>query len=428
MQAMPLLLLAVYASSYLDRHIFSLLLEPIRLDLNLTDLEAGLVSGLAFSIVYAVGLIPAGYLAARGNRRNLVALSALLWGTMTAACGLATSFWQLMSARAAMALSEAGAVPGSHSLLSDGAIEQNRLKAFGRFMTGPSIGGVLAVVIGGMIGQAYGWRSAMIVAGVLGSLPGLLLFLAREPVRAYWPETKDTETGSLPEPSRFRDVARTILGNPAAWLATVAEATNQIVVAGAVVWYPAFLMRVHGFSPTQTAGLITVASLLAISGTLLSSWLIQRLSWRRQAWLAWGPAVLIAVTKPFSAVFLLSDQPIAFLAAFLVPAAFSLSTYAPTISLIHSAVTPGQRPLASALLLSLATIIGMGIGPALVGWASSLAGSGDGASLRFSLLGLQAVGLVACTLYWFAGHRLDAHRPATGLTPAATASSPNSRR
>lgn len=405
MRATTWLLFAIYAANYLDRQIFSVLLEPIRRDLGLSDLEMGLLSGFAFSVVYGVVTIPAALWAAAGNRRNLVAISAIFWGAMTVFCGLAASFWQMFSARAAVAFGEAGAVPGAHSILSDTARPENRVRAFGNFVTGSAVGGLLAVLVGGVIGQAHGWRVAMVCAGVIGIVPGLLLFLVPEPRRDYSTGPEGVPWHPRQGLATVRETAAAILRNPAARLVFFGEAVNHVVLAGAVAWYPAFLNRLHGFTSFEAAATASAGGLLAIAGTLLSSRLIARMARRERAWLAWGAALVILAGKPFSVVFLLSDHPVLFLAAFVVPAALSLSTLAPTISLLHEAVTPAQRPMASALLVSLGTVIGLGCGPALVGWMSSVLVDAGEASLRFALVGLQLIGLIAAALYGMAGFR-----------------------
>ncbi len=398
------LLLAIYAVNYLDRQIVSLLLEPIRVDLNLSDLQAGLLSGPAFAVVYALVTIPAGIWAATGNRRNIIALSALLWGAMTVACGFAVTFWQLLITRAAVAVGEAGSLPGSHSILSDGAKAEGRLKVFGKFMAGPPIGEVLAVLIGGVVGLHWGWRTAMVTAGIIGMVPGLLLFLVPEPERPAVADGAPSRWSA--ERSALLAVIARIISNPVVLLALTATVVNQITLSGAVSWFPAFIMREHGFSPLQAAALVCSGSLLAIAGTVVASRILSTAALRNPAWLAWGPAIAVAAMKPFVMVFILSDVNAVFIAAFLIPATLTLVNVAPMISLLHEIVTPAQRPVASALLVFLMTVVGLGLGPAIVGWISTMAADGEGSSLRVALIAIQVFGVAAAGLYWMAGNRL----------------------
>ena len=389
------LLFAVYAANYLDRQIFGIMLEPIREDLALSVHQMGLLSGLAFSIAFGLAALPASLLAAVGNRRNLVAVSAVLWGGITVASGLATSFVQLFLARSALAVAEAVSVPASHSIISDSAETGSRLRRFGIYTSGAAVGGVMAVVVGGIVGERFGWRVAMAVAGAIAILPGLLLFLVAEPRRDYVTPKRDRRF-----PGVFGVVARTVWFDRGARLSFLAKVINQIVLAGAAAWYPAFLMREHGFSQVETATMVAFGGLLAILGTIVSSRVIARLANGNRAWLVRGPAALIILSKPFSLLFLTADNPVVVLVAFVVPATFALATFPPTISLLHELVRPAERPVVSALLTSMVTVVGLGFGPTIVGIVSSAIGGTT--SLSIALIALHGFGLVAAFLYWIA--------------------------
>lgn len=394
-------LFAIYAANYLDRQIFSVMLEAIRKELALGDVEMGLLSGLAFSLAYGLASIPAAVWASIGNRRNLVACSALIWGLMTMMAGLATGFFQLFVARAAIAAAEAASIPASHSILSDSTHSSGRVKLFGHFTSASAVGGLFAVLIGGVVGHFYGWRVAMICAGLLGILPGLLLFLVPEPKRDY-PARRPGE------PHRYmvlRTALQAIYANRRARLMFSAETINQIVLSGAIAWYPAFLVRQHDFSQIQAAATASVGGLLAIIGTITTSRIIARLTDRDRDWLSLAPSLVILLGKPFSLVFLLAGDPMLALVAFVVPAALSLSTYPPTLTVLHETVSPAERPVASAMLISLATVLGLGVGPTLVGLLSEAIGGPI--SLNLALVCLQGFGLVSAYLYWRASRALS---------------------
>ncbi|MBO3762578.1 MFS transporter [Ciceribacter sp. L1K22] len=389
------LLFAVYAANYLDRQIFGILLEPIREDLALGDLEMGLLSGLAFAVAFGLAALPASLLAAVGNRRNLVAASAVLWGVITTASGLATSFVQLFLARSALAVAEAVSVPASHSILSDAAETGSRIRRFGHYTSGAAVGGLLAVFVGGVVGERWGWRIAMVVAGIIALLPALLLFLVSEPRRDYVALDRERRFSGV-----FATVARTVWRDRRARLAFLAKALNQIVLAGAAAWYPAFLIREHGFTQVQSATLVAFGGLVAIIGTIVSSRVIAKLATGNRVWLVRGPAIIIICSKPFSLVFLTADHPLLMLAAYAVPATLALATFPPTISLLHEIVRPAERPVVSAMLTSVMTVVGLGLGPTAVGLIS--AAIGGTSSLSIALIALHGFGLVAALLYWHA--------------------------
>ncbi|MCO6187033.1 MFS transporter [Rhizobium sp. L1K21] len=397
MRLMYWLLFSIYAANYLDRQVFSVLLEAIRKDLSLGDLEMGLLSGLTFSVAYGAASIPAAIWASAGNRRNLISVSALIWGGATVLAGFASNFVQLFLARAVIAAAEATSIPASHSILSDGTQTGGRVKLFGQFVSGSAVGGLLAVFFGGFVGHQFGWRVALVCAGFVGIIPGILLFfLTSEPKRDYG-GAHSAKAGKF---AILQTTIKAIFGNRRSRMAFTAETINQIVLASAVSWYPTFLVRSHGFSQIEAAATASFGGLLAIAGTIITSKVLARLSNRNRVWLTRGPAITVLVGKPFSVIFLLADQPLFALAAFIVPAALSLSTYPPTFSLLHETVSPEERPIASAMLLSLATVVGLGIGPTMVGLLS--AGIGGPYSLTTALLCTQAIGLTAAAIYWFA--------------------------
>lgn len=381
------------------------MLEPIREDLALGDLQMGLLSGLAFSIAFGLAALPASLWAAVGNRRNLVAASAVLRGGITLATGLATSFVHLFLARSALAVAEAVSVPASHSIISDCAETGSRVSRFGTYTSGAAVGRVMAVIVGGIVGERFGWRVAMVVAGAIAILLGLLLFLVAESRRDYVTLKRDRRF-----PGVFGIVARKVWLDRRARLSFLAKVVNQIVLAGAAAWYPAFLMREHGFSQVETATVVAFGGLLAIIGTIVSSRVLATLATGNCAWLVRGPAALIILNKPFSLLFITADNSVVVLVAFMVPATFALATFPPTISLLHELVRLAERPVVSALLTSTVTVVGLGFGPTIVGIVSAAI---DGtASLSIALIALHGFGLVAALLYWHA-------EPPAGVKPAS---------
>ncbi|MFM8355453.1 MAG: MFS transporter, partial [Gammaproteobacteria bacterium] len=152
------LLVAVFASSHLDRNIMGILAEPIRLDLGLTDSQLGLMTGLAFAVFYAGLGMPLALWADRGNRRNLIALSVTVWSVMTALCGLAQNYGQLLLARIGVGAGEAGSNPPSHSIIADLWAPHERATAMAIFATGVNFGVLLGFLVGGWANQFWGWR------------------------------------------------------------------------------------------------------------------------------------------------------------------------------------------------------------------------------------------------------------------------------
>ena len=406
-------LFAAHAANTLDRQALGILLEPIRRDLLLSDVQLGILSGLTFALVFAIAAVPASLWASYGNRRTLIAVAALFWSGMMIAGGFAASFVQLLLARAGVALGEGSSIPASHAILSDIAPEDRRTGTLAMFTAAGPVGVLAAFLLGGVLGQFYGWRVAMIVAGLPGIVIGLyLLFFAREVRRDY------EKPASAKEALQFDNLTaavREIAGHAGARNALIAAALNYIVLFAALTWYPSFLVRSHGFTILQ-AGLIVVGGgLIGMFGTMYFGRLIDRLSLRQPGWKAWVPALTILFTTPIDLIFLLSPNRVISVAAFAVTTAMAANMIAPTAAILHSAVVPARRAIASAILIAGGALVGAGIGPAAVGWLSQhmFADAGKD-SLRYALVWLQIFGVSASVFFFLSGWALSSARKAAG--------------
>ena len=167
------LLVLVFTSSHIDRQIVAILQEPIKQAFAISDTQLGLLTGVMFALFYATLGMPMAMWADRHNRRNLIAFSIALWSLMTALCGAAVQFWQLLLARIGVGVGEAGSNPPSHSIISDLYPASQRATAMAIFAIGVNLGIMLGYLIGGWVNEWVGWRWAFVVAGA----PGLLIAL-----------------------------------------------------------------------------------------------------------------------------------------------------------------------------------------------------------------------------------------------------------
>ena len=169
------LLMIVYVFNYLDRQIVSILAELIRKELNLSDTQIGLLTGLAFALFYAVLGLPIAKYADRPNtdRSKIIGLSVAIWSLMTALSGLAVNFVQLLLARIGVGIGEAGCTPPAHSLIADRFPPNKRSGAMAFYALGVPIGSLLGMVLGGLLADTIGWRHTLMLVGT----PGLLLAL-----------------------------------------------------------------------------------------------------------------------------------------------------------------------------------------------------------------------------------------------------------
>jgi len=258
------MLLLVSIFNFTDHMIFSLLMEPIKIDLSLSDTQLGLLSGLAFAIFYCLLGLPIARWADRGNRVTIISIAIITWSGMTALCGLATNFVQILFCRIGVGAGEAGCTPPSHSLISDYYSRAERPKAMSFFMMGAPLGILVGYLLGGWINELYGWRTAFISLGIPGVVIG---FLVKSTVMD--PRTSKRsrhELGSYmdekPELPPITNVVSALLGNTTFLHLAAALALMYFVGYGIGQWQPAYFIRVHGMQSGE------LGIWLAISGGL----------------------------------------------------------------------------------------------------------------------------------------------------------------
>jgi MFS family permease len=402
------LLLLIYVFNFVDRSILGILLEPIKREFNPSDTALGILSGIAFALIYSTLGVPIALWADRGSRKTIISLSLLVWSGMTAVCGLVTSFWQLVAARIGVGVGEAGCSPPAHSMISDYFPPTERGRAFGIYSLGIPIGGSFGVLAGGWINEWFDWRTAFLVVGLPGVALAILSQLTlREPVRGSADGV--VAHGAAP---RAGAVARHLWARPSFRHLSLAGALHALVGYGVGAWNAAFLMRTHGMGTgeigTWLAGIGLVAGGL---GTYYGGALADRLSPRDARWNVWVPGIAILVAMPFSLGFYLLPWKVAALLS-AVPAAFLGATYlGPTFATTQALAELRMRAVASAVLLFVLNLIGMGLGPVAVGVASDLfaRGAGLGAgSLRWALIAVALVNVWSAVHYLLAARTLRA--------------------
>ena len=180
------LLCVVYVVNFVDRQVLSILLQSIKEDLGLSDLQLGLLSGTAFGLFYATLGIPIARLADRFSRKGVIAVCLALWSAMTALCGTASGFATLLLYRVGVGVGEAGGSPPAHSMISDYFPPERRASALGVFSLGVPLGILVGFLAGGWLDEALGWRLAFVVVGLPGVVLAVVVALTlREPPRGH---------------------------------------------------------------------------------------------------------------------------------------------------------------------------------------------------------------------------------------------------
>ena len=177
------MLFVVALFNYIDRSIISILQEPLKADLHLSDTQLGALTGLSFALLYTTLALPIARLADRVNRKRLIAAALAIWSTATGCCGLANSFGVLVLFRMGVAFGEAGVVPASHSMISDYFPPRKRGTALALWGLSNPFGTMLGFAAGGWITAAMSWRQAFLVFGVLGVALAPVVLLMKEPRR-----------------------------------------------------------------------------------------------------------------------------------------------------------------------------------------------------------------------------------------------------
>lgn len=399
-------LVTVYTFNFIDRQILSILLQPIKADLGLSDTALGFLTGFAFAIFYATLGIPIAMLADRWNRRSIISLSLGLWSLMTALSGFATNFWHLALARIGVGIGEAGGSPPAYSLISDYFRAEQRATALAIYSMGLPFGILLGFLIGGWINDLLNWRAAFFVVGLPGLLFAFVLrFTVREP-----PRLESTAIAAPP----LMQVIRFIWSQGT--LRQVCFGTMLIAFAnyGFLTWTPAFLIRSHGLSVSAVG--TAMALVVGISGALglvLAGWGADRLARRDPRWMAWLPALAVLAYGPGLVAMLLAKPLWAVYSFMIVPAAMGLLYLGPTLALMQSLVAPRMRAVSGALFLFLVNLIGMGLGPQTVGFLSDqFAPEYGNDSLRPALMIVGLASVWSAAHFWLAARHMadDARR------------------
>lgn len=388
------LLACLMAVAQLDRQILSLQLDQIGREFALSDTQLGLLSGFAFAVVFVICGFPVARLAATGSRRKLIAVAAAVWSLFTMATAAAQGFGHLLLARVGVAAGESGSVAPAHSVISDTFDEDRRSSAMAAFAAGSNLGVLLAFLIGGVVGQLYGWRVAFVVAGV----PGLVL------AAVFWRYGPREETArhATTTPALMAQTWATLRAHRGLWHALWGMAATGIVTFGALGWTPTFILRTHDLTQAQVGVfLAATAGIVGGVGTVFSGRLADRLG-QRAPWQRIGVVLgAILLAKPLVLVFLLSPDRTVSLGAMVGSVSLAAVFWGPTFAYAHAQVTPHQRPMVTAMFLFLFNLIGLGLGPTLVGLASDLlAAQGVARPLAWALVGMHLTGLWGAWHYW----------------------------
>ena len=393
----------VYGLNCLDMCLMTLLVQPIKEEMRLSDSQLGFLTGIAFALFYAtLGLPIARWVDRGGNRVTITSLSIGLWGLTTMSCFFVTNFLQLVATRVAAGVGESGCMPATYSLIGDYfPAPAERTTAMTIYNLAGPVPVLASYVLGGWTNEHYGWRVAFLVMGIPGVLVAVLVKMTITEPRT------SVMHGQVSQRRRPRivDILAILWHQQASRNLCTAIILVYVISLGMSPWVAAFMIRSHGMHTTELGvWLGLICGLGGIGGILLGGYVAQR--WftgdeRGQMRLC---AVITASLVPCYILFLFLPQKRHALIALIPLIVVSYCIFGPIFALLQRLVADQMRATTLAVVMLFANLIGMGIGPQVVGILSDKLESRVGSdSLRYAMLTVSFVALWAAYHFWHAG-------------------------
>ncbi len=393
--------------NYYDRNVISIVLQPMKKELHLSDTQVGLLTGVAFAVVYSLLGVPVARFADRGHRVKVLSAALAVWSVMTAACGLATGVVTMFLARMGVGVGEAGGLPATHALVADYFPPRRRSSALSAIAVASGIGAILGLAVGGVVSDHFGWRAAFWVGGAPGLLIALIAVTTiREPSR--WPAEAgaDGVVGPVPTPP-----APVPLGTALRMLArrrsyvylTLGMTISALGGYAAQMWTVTYFVRSFGLTPGQIGPMYSVLTgVPSIAGMLFGGLLVDRWIARDRRAAVWIQLATFGASIPLSLVVLLTHNLTVALTASAVGALIGGAYVGPMYALVQGLAGPKLRATAAAVFMMVVNIVGLSLGPVLAGLVSDrLAAVAGQESLRWSLL-VMLLPVVICLPFFVA--------------------------
>jgi len=419
------MLLLIYMMNFLDRQIVNILAEPIKKDLGLLDWQIGAMSGLAFALFYTLLGLPIAQIAERGHRPLIIAGALAVWSGFTAIGGLAQNFTQLVLARIGVGIGEAGCTPPAHSLITDYVPKEKRASALAFYSMGTPLGGLLGFALGGTIADFYGWRMAFILCG----LPGLVLAVIVA-LTLIEPRLKATRVAlrahhaSRPRGAAMNEVFRLLATKRTFWLLAFAASVKAFIGYGHSPFVASFFYRNHtqdigelaAYFGLGVGGFLGLALGLTLGlggafGSYLGGYLADRFGRQDPRAYMTVPAIASLISIPIFAVVMLSQDAGVAIAVYTLNGILGALWYGPVYATAQSIVPAHMRASASAVLLFVLNLIGLGLGPLAVGALSDVlgvyGGLGQAEGVRWSLILSSLTGVLAFVFFWMARSSIE---------------------
>ena len=352
--------------NFFDRTIPAIIIEPIRMEWGLSDLQLGLI-GTAFTIVYAIAGLPLGRMADTGARRKIIGWGLTVWSGLTALNGLAWNFWSFLLIRMGVGIGEASYAPAANSLIGDLFPAHKRARAMGIFMLGLPLGLLLAFfTIGAMVQAFDSWRAPFLIAAVPGLILAIFLFFIREPTRGG---AEAVQVSTMPVEKPLRKV----LAIPTFWWLVLAGLAFNFASYACNSFMAPMLQRYFGLG-LQNAAMATgvIVGVTGLFGLTLGGWMADKIHqrWASGRLLFAAFSMLIATLCTGWALYAGRIETAVFVGVFSIGWLFSYNFYTCVYTAIQDVVEPRLRATAMALFFAGLYLLGGGLGPLMVGWLS----------------------------------------------------------
>ena len=390
----------VYCFNFVDRQLLSILQESIKQELLLSDTQLGLLTGFTFAIFYVLAGIPIAHMADKSVRRSIISGSIAIWSLMTAVSGAAMNLLHLSLARIGVGIGEAGCTPPAHSMISDIFPARQRATALSIYSIGINIGVLFGFLLGGWLNEFFGWRVAFVVVGLPGIAVALLVrFTVVEPARGFSQNTciDDQTSHSVKEVisilwsySSFRHIS-------------MACGLSAFIGYASINWMAPFMIRTYGIGTGELGTWLALSTGIGGAiGTFAGGYLTDRFGKRDQRWYMWFPACTTLLSVPLLAMIFLVDDVYSALLFNLIPTIVSMCYLGPCLAMTHGLVGLRMRAVASSIVLLVINVIGLGVGPLVIGALSDALSNDYGVdSLRYALLSVLPVVGVWCAMHFF---------------------------
>ena len=383
-----------------DRLVVSILLEDIKAEFVLSDAQVGILAGLAFSLFYAFMGIPIARLADKTNRKNIISAALVIWSTMMALCGAAVGFVTFFLARVGVGIGEAGGSPPSFSIIGDYFKPHEMTRAMSIFITGGVFGTAGGLMLGGLLADAIGWRLTFVAMGLPGILVGIFFyFTVKEPVRGR-NETED-ETGGIS--AGILETLKSLLQNKVYVRAVIAFSLLTSIGFAIAIWLAPIMIRNYDVSLTKVGLYLGSGFLFAgIPGPIIGGLIVDRLVKKNQNWYIWFVVIAIILCLTLYYFSLTAYAFLAFISLFVIGYFCFMLPQGAALAIIQNSVSSGERALAFGFVLLFTNIVGMAIGPFVIGLISDNLASEYGArSMNYAVASFCIfAGFAACIFYF----------------------------